>query len=209
MMARTGLDTMLRHLGAAYYGSLHGRAARSEAARALDAVEAYLDERPPGPAARPRLVGDVMTTSVVSVSPGTPAREIARLLARHGIGAVPVLERGWKVVGLVSGTGLRAAQDSAARQARVARVAARPGRPGRRHLTAADVMTAPAVTVAPDATIPAAVRLMDAHHLARLLVTGTDGQLLGIVSRRDLLGVFLRPDLLLSSQTKGTEVPAG
>ena len=33
MMARTGLDTMLRHLGAAYYGSLHGRAARSEAAR--------------------------------------------------------------------------------------------------------------------------------------------------------------------------------
>ena len=37
MMARTGLDAVLRHLGAAYYGSLHGRAARSEAARALDA----------------------------------------------------------------------------------------------------------------------------------------------------------------------------
>ncbi len=36
---------------------------------------------------------------------------------------------------------------------------------------------------------------MNAHNLRRLPVTGADGQLLGIVSRRDLLGVFLRPDL--------------
>ena len=35
----THLDAMLRHLGAAYYESLHGRAARSDVARALDTVE--------------------------------------------------------------------------------------------------------------------------------------------------------------------------
>ena len=50
------LDAMLRHLGAAYYESLHGRAARSDVARALDTVEEHSASRgrcpqaPPGPA---------------------------------------------------------------------------------------------------------------------------------------------------------------
>ncbi|MDQ2812023.1 MAG: CBS domain-containing protein [Actinomycetota bacterium] len=55
-------------------------------------------------------------------------------------------------------------------------------------------MTAPPVTVAPDATIPAAVQAINTHHVRRLPVTGEDRQLVGIVSRRDLLSVFLRPD---------------
>ena len=100
-------DVMLRHLGAAYYESLHGRAARSDLARVLDAVEAYLDERPLALASPPRRVGDVMTTSVVSVIPNTPAGEIAGLLVRYR--TLPVLERGWKVAGVVSGADLRAA----------------------------------------------------------------------------------------------------
>ena len=55
-------------------------------------------------------------------------------------------------------------------------------------------MTAPAVTIGPDATIPAAARLMNTHHVRRLPVVDEDGTLVGIVSRRDLLSVFLRPD---------------
>jgi CBS domain-containing protein len=55
-------------------------------------------------------------------------------------------------------------------------------------------MTAPAVTIHPDATIPAAVHVMNTHHVRRLPVTGADRQLIGIVSRRDVLGVVLRPD---------------
>ena len=49
MMARTDiyLDAMLRHLGAAYYESLHGRATRSDVTRALDTVEEHLDEQRP------------------------------------------------------------------------------------------------------------------------------------------------------------------
>ena len=44
------LDAMLRHLGAAYYESLHGRAARSDVARALDTVEEHFGEQgPPAP----------------------------------------------------------------------------------------------------------------------------------------------------------------
>jgi CBS domain-containing protein len=55
-------------------------------------------------------------------------------------------------------------------------------------------MTAPPVTIGPDATLAAAVRLMTARGVRRLPVTGADCQLIGIVSRRDLLSVFLRPD---------------
>ncbi len=55
-------------------------------------------------------------------------------------------------------------------------------------------MTAPAITIGPDATLPVAARLMDTRHIRRLPVTDDAGKLLGIISRRDLLSVFLRPD---------------
>jgi CBS domain-containing protein len=131
-----------------------------------------------------RTVEDVMTTPVVTADRLTPYKEIARLLAEHRISGLPVLVDGWQVVGVVSEADLLTAQDRTAQD----RTAAHPG------LTAGELMTAPAVTIQPDATIPAAVHVMNTHHVRRLPVTGADGQLIGIVSRRDLLSVFLRPD---------------
>jgi len=206
--ADTHLDAMLRHLGAAYYESLHGRAARSDVARALDTVEEHLGEQgPPAPKAPrheelrkrrwARRVSDVMTTAVVTVDRITPYQDIDRLLTRHRISGVPVLKMGREVVGVVSETDLLAAEDETRRQARMA------GSMGRRwhlrrqqymRLTAGALMTSPAVTIGADATIPAAARLMNTHHIARLPVIDEKGQLIGIVSRRDLLSVFLRPD---------------
>ena len=61
-------------------------------------------------------------------------------------------------------------------------------------LTADALMTTPAITIHPDATIPGAARLMNTHHVRRLPVVDSQGKLVGIVSRRDLLSVFLRPD---------------
>ena len=55
-------------------------------------------------------------------------------------------------------------------------------------------MTSPAITIGPDTTIPAAARLMNTDHISRLPVVDEDGKLVGIVSRRDLLSVFLRSD---------------
>jgi CBS domain-containing protein len=207
------MDAMLRHLGAAYYESLHGRAARSDVARALDTVEEHLGEQAPArPARKPhpahhddgllrrrwaRRVSDVMTTTVVTVDRITPYQEIDRLLTRHRISGVPVLKMGREVVGVVSETDLLAAEDETRRQARMA------GSIGRRwhlrkqphvRLTAGALMTSPAITIAPDATIPAAARLMTTNHISRLPVVGEKGKLVGLVSRRDLLSVFLRPD---------------
>src|SRR6478672_8397586 len=111
-MPRTDIhfDAMLRHLGAAYYESLHGRATRADVSRALDTVEEHLHEQAQRPAASmangarhpadkhashgdelghshgwSRKVSDVMTTSVVTVDRITPYKEIARLFAAHRI----------------------------------------------------------------------------------------------------------------------------
>ena len=212
-MARTDihLDAMLRHLGAAYYESLHGRATRADVNRALDTVEEHLHEEASRPASpKPahhddgvrhrrwaRRVSDVMTTSVVTVDRITPYQEIDRLLTERRISGVPVLKMGRQVVGVVTEADLLAAEDETARQARMA------GTMGHRwhlrkqehvNLTAGTLMTSPAITIGPDATIPAAARLMNTHHFRRLPVVDADGKLVGIVSRRDLLSVFLRPD---------------
>jgi CBS domain-containing protein len=219
MMARTDVhfDAMLRHLGAAYYESLHGRATRTDVARALDTVEEHLNEHSPhpGPArtsTRPhpahqghevrhrrwaRRVSDVMTTSVVTVDRITPYQEIDRLLTEHRISGVPVLKMGREVAGVVTEADLLAAEDETSRRARMESSI------GRRRLlrkqphaslTAGTLMTAPAITIGADATIPAAARLMNTHHIRRLPVVDEHGKLVGIVSRRDLLSVFLRPD---------------
>jgi CBS domain-containing protein len=217
---------MLRHLGAAYYESLHGRATRADVTRALDTVEEHLHEqsqRPsPGaagtvghPAAQhadhggdklrhahgwSRKVSDVMTTSVVTVDRITPYKEIARLLAAHRISGIPVVKMGREVVGVVTEADLLNAQATIARHLRSG--ARRTWWPhGRYHtaVTAGELMTSPAVTISPDATVPAAARLMNTHHLRRLPVIDEKERIVGIVSRRDLLSVFLRPDEEISA----------
>ena len=206
-------DAMLRHLGAAYYESLHGRATRLDVTRALDTVDEHLSEQAPHrtPVRRhqapqgnepwrrrwARRVSDVMTTSVVTVDRITPYQEIDRLLTQHKISGMPVLKMGREVAGVVSEADLLAAEDETSRRARMARSAGRRRRLRPQphvNLTAETLMTAPAITISPDATIPAAARLMNMHHVRRLPVVDEDGKLVGIVSRRDLLSVFLRPD---------------
>jgi len=221
-MARTDvhLDAMLRHLGAAYYDSLHGRATRHDVTRALEALEEQLkarQRRAPGgatasvgvrrmrqdggqpPAVRhiPR-VRDVMTKKVVTVDRLTPFSDIVSLLTEHRISGVPVLMMGRHVAGVVSEADLLALEDEEVRGARMeSHATGRWRRPLRRvhwGLTAGALMSAPAVTTYPDATIPRAAQIMTSHHIRRLPVVREDGRLIGIVTRRDLLSVFLRPD---------------
>jgi CBS domain-containing protein len=123
-------------------------------------------------------VEDVMTTAVVTADRLTPYQELARLLVERQVSCLPVLAHGWQVIGVVSETDLLAARDGAVR----------------RRQAAGELMTAPPVTIRPDATLSAATRVMTARHVTSLPVTGADRELIGIVSRRHLLSVFLHPD---------------
>ncbi|WP_330299809.1 CBS domain-containing protein [Streptomyces sp. NBC_00503] len=117
-------------------------------------------------------VGEVMTADVVSVDRSTTFRGIAKLLADYDITGLPVVDEDDRVVGVVSESDLLA----------------------RKALTAADIMTAPAVTVRAQEGVSEAGQLMTRLGLQRLPVTDEEERLVGIVTRRDLLRVFLRPD---------------
>jgi CBS domain-containing protein len=217
------LDAMLRHLGAAYYDSLHHRAARDDVSRAVAQVATELGEKPAGGRQQPSKpagqrphsppvhhgrwrsrVRDVMTTSVVTVDRITPYKEIARLLVDHQISGVPVLTLGRHVAGVVSEADLIAARDESVATRKLWTGVLRYGTDRSRlaRLTAEKLMTAPAVTIHPDATVAAAAKSMTSHHVKRLPVTDTDGKLVGLVSRRDLLSVFLVPDAEIERQVR-------
>ena len=224
MSRDTYLDGMLRHLGAAYYESLHGRASAADVARARAAIEERMAEQPgttdvfggkkrggtPPNVAHHHgrwhsTVRDVMTTEVVTVDRITPYKEITRLLAEHKISAVPVLTMGRHVAGVVSEADLLAVEDQDARKARTRRsdhLQWSRGQSKHPRLTAEHLMTSPAITIHPDAPIPRAASIMHHHHIKRLPVVDPDGKLLGIVSRRDLLTVFLRPDAQIAAEVR-------
>jgi CBS domain-containing protein len=140
-------------------------------------------------------VEEVMTSPVVTAGMTMPLRYLMALLYASGIGAVPITDPERRVLGVVSHAdliikagGLLAAPtgprlQSGRRQRRKA--AAR---------TAGELMTAPALTVPPAATVEQAARLMIRHRIGRLPVRDPlTGRLAGIVTRSDLLRVYLRP----------------
>ncbi|MFM9609299.1 CBS domain-containing protein [Streptomyces niveiscabiei] len=140
-------------------------------------------------------VGSVMTVDVVHAVPDTPFKEVARLLARHRISGLPVVDGDDKVLGVVSETDLlaRQAAPAASGRARLTRAArSRAAKAAAR--TAGQLMSGPPVTVHADDTIAEAARTMAERRVERLPVLDVEDRLVGIVTRGDLLRVFLRPD---------------
>lgn len=202
-------DAMMRHLGVAYYQTIHGHGTAADIQRALESAEAA-DGRD-GPAATVRTqhhsgrwrVSDVMTADVVTVGTATPYKEVARIMTERKVSAMPVVTTDGHVLGMVSeadvlrkeerlfrrlGTGLprRSRRERAQALAR----------------NAGELMTSPAITIHPEAKLGAAARLMNGHRIRRLPVVDPSGKLIGIVSRRDLLSVFLRPDEEIAAEVR-------
>lgn len=134
-----------------------------------------------------------MTTDVVTVNRDTPFKDIAALLDRHAISAVLVVDEQRHVLGVVSEADLLARHDEPPNWLRwtPARRAAHRKATGRRAHT---LMSTPTLTVGPDADLGTAARLLRRAGVRRLPVVDDQDVLVGLVSRRDLLGVFLRPD---------------
>lgn len=136
-----------------------------------------------------------MTRDVITVGEDAGYKTVADLLAVREISAVPVVDDAGHVVGIASEADLLAKVEfeGGAEPAPIL------GRRRKAHdratgTTAGEIMTSPAVTTGPDASVVEAARVMDRARVKRLPVVDPDGQLVGIVSRRDLLSVFLQPD---------------
>lgn len=145
-----------------------------------------------------RKVGSVMTSDVVSVAETVPLKEIANLLARHHISGAPVVDEDDKVVGVVSETDLILRQTrvgAGVPRRRLWRTRSRRASAvGTGAPTAAELMSSPAITVQAIDSIAHSARVMAGHGVERLPVLDEEQRLVGIVTRRDMLQVFLRPD---------------
>jgi CBS domain-containing protein len=140
-------------------------------------------------------VKDVMSTHVIAVREFASFKEIATRLREQRVSAFPVIDPDNKVIGMVSEADLLPKEalegtvpgvlHSLGRSREQSRITA---------VTAADLMTKPPVTIGPDESVTRAARLMYSRRVKRLPVINDDGQLIGIVTRSDVLSVYSRPD---------------
>ncbi|SEF17522.1 CBS domain-containing protein [Streptomyces sp. Ag109_O5-10] len=143
-----------------------------------------------------RTVEELMTRPVVRARRDTEFKELVRLLAENDVTAVPVVDDLERPMGVVSEADLlRKSADQADPSGRTPvpdlEAWERAKAEGAR---AEELMSAPAVCARPEWSVVEAARLMETQHVKRLPVVDEVDRLLGIVSRGDLLRVFLRGD---------------
>jgi CBS domain-containing protein len=152
-----------------------------------------------------RTVSDLMTHSVVRVPADAPFKEIVKLLSDHDITAVPVVDDADRTLGVVSEADLLRRESTQPDPAGLLTVLDTPGKETPRSVatTAAALMSSPAVVARPEWSVVQAARVMDRSHVKRLPVVDETGRLIGIVSRADVLRVFLRHDHAIREEISG------
>ncbi|MEV8550189.1 CBS domain-containing protein [Streptomyces glaucescens] len=143
----------------------------------------------------PHIVSDVMTHTVVAVGRDASFKEIVELMRQWRVSALPVLAGEGRVIGVVSEADLLPKEEFRDSDPdRFTQMRRLPDLAKAGALTAGELMSTPAVTVHADATLAQAARVMAQRQVKRLPVVNGEGLLEGVVSRGDLLKVFLRSD---------------
>jgi CBS-domain-containing membrane protein len=146
-------------------------------------------------------VKDVMSTHVIAVRRSAHYKEMAAMLHRMRLSAFPVIDEDNKVIGVVSETDLLTKEALEGSVPRTVQGMTRQRVQSQVNgVTAADLMTKPAVTIGPDQTVTDAARLMYNRRVKRLPVVNGDGTLIGIVTRSDVLSVYSKPDPQIQSE---------
>jgi CBS domain-containing protein len=147
-------------------------------------------------------VRDIMDSDPATVSPDAPVEQIVAVLRDHWIPGVPVVDGDGRCVGIVTEADLVLPDDQGDLHLPHyinlfgGTVFLEPlGRYEQRlrkafASTAADMMTREPDTVAPDATVKEAARLIHESGHNRLPVVDEDGRLVGVVTRLDVLGAL-------------------
>jgi predicted transcriptional regulator len=138
-------------------------------------------------------VKNVMTTEVVAVRRDTTFKELAATLRQHRVSAFPVVDDAGRVIGLVSEADMLA-KEALAEPGVAAELLHQSDVRKAGGLTAGELMSHQVVTVSPDDSVEQAARMMHFLKVRQLPVINSGGELVGIVSRSDLLSVFDRPD---------------
>lgn len=125
------------------------------------------------------LVRDVMSSPAITINEEAPANQVAGLMDKHGLGCIIITSKEGKPLGIITERDL------------VRRVLAKNIKPD--SFKAKEVMTSPLITIDPGEKISDAARRMSRLNIRRLGVI-YKGQLVGVLSSKDVLGVM--PELI-------------
>jgi CBS domain-containing protein len=157
------------------------------------------------------VVKDVMSAPPVSVSQAASFKDLVAMLREFRVSAFPVLDDEGTVIGVVSEADmlLKEALDGGHDRGPgvIGRILHRRELRKAAGITAGDLMTSPAVTIASEDTIEHAAWLMYSRGLKRLPVVDAAGRLAGIISRTDVLAVFDRTDEEIRIEITGQVIP--
>jgi len=155
------------------------------------------------------MVRDVMTSAVVAVRSDASFKEMVAKMRESRISAFPVIDGSGRVIGVVSEADfLNKEAEQADIQGVLASLLYFRSHAKASGVTADELMTSPAVTAGPDTPVVDAARLMRDRRVKRLPVINATGHLIGIISRTDVLGVFLRPDKDILREVTDAVIPA-
>jgi CBS domain-containing protein len=140
-------------------------------------------------------ISEVMRSEVATVHPDDPVTQVVELLLDKDFTAVPVVDDQGKVVGMVSdsdlltrgGMNVTISLKKATDLDYVRELHQSLGSPNHK---VSEVMTRDVVTVTPDVILGRAARLMVEKHVKRLPVVDSDGKLVGILGRLDVLNTI-------------------
>lgn len=141
------------------------------------------------------LIRDVMTSPAITVAAKTSAKEGLRLLDRHRVTALPVVDGDGRLLGIVSEADLL--RDAVREDDRTRMIPHEHGRPEPR--TVEDVMTTLSLTVAPDSDLSDAVEVMTTTAVKMLPVVDRD-RVVGVVSRSDVVHLLARSDEAIGAE---------
>lgn len=137
-------------------------------------------------------VDDVMSRAVVTIEPDDSLRHAAELMSQHHISGLPVVANG-KLVGVLTESDFLVLSSGQGRSRWLDVLFGRSKAP-EEATEVGDLMTADPVTVAPDRRLRDAARMMISSGVKRLPVVDSEGNLMGIVSRADIMKSYARSD---------------
>ncbi|MHB8994793.1 MAG: CBS domain-containing protein [Armatimonadota bacterium] len=137
---------------------------------------------------------DIMTKEVVACVRDARVEEVVRTLAERGISGMPVIDVDEKVVGIISESDLLLADEGKPPLMKTALFglyilsqSVMEKAAQARGTLARDIMTRPVITLPPDATVSQVAHTMHDKHISRVPIVNADGQLVGIVTRGDII----------------------
>ncbi len=135
-------------------------------------------------------IREIMSHPVITVPPGLPIKHVAAILVEKRISGVPVVDDEDRLLGIVTEADLLPMETEPDPRSHILHS---PPRQEPLPTTAEEAMSHDVISLNPDADVAEAARVMLERHVKRIpIIAG--GQVVGIVSRRDILKVLARSD---------------